>query len=241
MNHQPFVLVTGGAYRVGRAITLDFAARGYTVGIHYHHSEAKALALRDEITQQGGTAKLFPADLTNEESIQKLVESVVNQKLNLKVLINSAAIMPKQNITETSTALWDEVINLNLRAVWMLSKQFQPLLKENHGVIINFADSGVNKVWSGYPIYILSKTALVKLSQLLAKDFAPNIRVVTISPGLLLKADDMPQNTWNGLVNKTPMKQEISMLDLLETIQFCVNNQSLTGEVITLDGGYQLV
>ena len=238
---KPFVLITGAAVRIGRAMVLDLSNKGYIVGIHYWQSQKAAVSLFDEVISKGGDAFLFQADLTKPDQIQTMFDEILAKKLNLTVVINSAAIMPEKHIDVSSVEEWDQIFNLNLRAIWLISKNARLILKNNNGCIINFSESGVNKTWLNHPVYLISKTALNKLSQILAKEFAPEVRVNTIALGLVLKSNDMEVEDWQRMVEKTPLGRPVELEDLLHAVHFCINNCSMTGEIITLDCWYQLI
>ena len=241
MEKKGFALVTGAAVRVGREIALFLAKQGYEVGVNYNQSGVSAEMVVEEIRMLGGMAESYQADLTSEEEILKIAQAIRDKEKRLTVLINSAGIMPRGTFLDSSHDMWEKTMGINLNAVWYLSKHLYQCLERNNGVIINIGESGVNKYWSNYPLYLVSKTALHKMSQLMAKEFAPNVRVNLIAPGLMQKSEEMDDAIWADLVNKTPLKKEVATADFLKTIQFCINNQSLTGEIITVDGGYQLV
>jgi NAD(P)-dependent dehydrogenase (short-subunit alcohol dehydrogenase family) len=108
------------------------------------------------------------------------------------------------------------------------------------GVIINIADSGATKNWIKNAAYGISKNALINLTQVLAKSLAPNIRVNSISPGLILPSDDMNPDQWNYLVRKSLLKRDGKIDDLLRALDFILDSPYLTGADIVVDGGYRL-
>lgn len=239
-DERPLALVTGAGVRLGRAIAEALAGKGYALGIHYHRSQTGAEELADQITKQGGQAYLLPADLTDPDQIADLFQRVAALPNPLKVLVNSAAVMPHSRLRETSVADWDAVLALNLRAPWLCACHAADLMSEG-GVIINMSDAGTVKAWTGYPAYLVSKSGVEMLTRLMARDFAPAIRVNAVAPGLIFPSEDTPPETWDRLVYRLPMKQSGSPAAVAQAVVFLIENSYITGQILVVDGGYQLV
>ncbi|MEM5774057.1 MAG: SDR family oxidoreductase, partial [Anaerolineaceae bacterium] len=184
-------LVTGSGRRLGREIALRLARLGYAIAIHYHASDEDAAQTRREIQEHGGTAHLFQADLTDPRQIDTLFEQIDQVELPLSVLVNSASVMLKGGLDGFDTTAWDITMNLNLRAVWRCGQMaFQRM--QGGGSIINISDSGAGRMWTGYAAYSISKAGLDVLTRLMAKTYAPAVRVNAVAPGLILPPDDFP-------------------------------------------------
>jgi NAD(P)-dependent dehydrogenase (short-subunit alcohol dehydrogenase family) len=108
------------------------------------------------------------------------------------------------------------------------------------GLIVNITDAGAQKLWTGYPAYLVSKSALETLTRLQAKTYAPSIRVNAIAPGLVLPSDNVTPAEWEKLVVGIPLKHSISLEDVAAALTFLLDNQSITGQTIVVDGGYSL-
>ncbi len=238
---RPFALVTGAARRLGRAIALGLAAEGYAIGLHYHASEKDALSAAQAIHAAGGTADLYKADLTQPAQIDAMFSEIERNRGSLQVLINSAAVMLRANLPDLTVTGWDMTMDLNLRAPWLCAQRAARLMQVSGGVIINISDSGARKTWTGYPAYIISKAALEALTRLLARSLAPTIRVNAVAPGLILQPEEMPEEDWQRLVNRLPVKKAGVPKDVVSAILFLLRNNYLTGQTIVVDGGYQLI
>jgi NAD(P)-dependent dehydrogenase (short-subunit alcohol dehydrogenase family) len=232
-------LVTGAATRLGKAIALGLAQKGYAIGLHYHRSEAAAQQTAAEIQQLGMPVLLLPADLSKESQVKALFRSVEESPFVLEVLVNSAAEMHRADLLELSVKEWDQTMALNLRAPWLCARYAARLMLKD-GVIINISDSGTRKVWVGYPSYLISKVALEALTRQLARRLGPRIRVNAIAPGLMLPADNFPQQEWHRLVSRIPMQQAGRVEELVKAVLFLVESLYITGEVLVVDGGYAL-
>ena len=236
----PLAVVTGAARRLGKAIACELAARGYAIGLHYHNSEAEAIKTAVELRAVGAQVLLLPGDLTDPVEIEQVFRQLDGQPHLLRVLVNSAAVMPRGDLHEMTAKEWDYVMALNLRAPWLCAQQAARRMTEG-GVIINISDSGAHKTWSRYPAYVISKNGLETLTRLLAKTLAPAIRVNGVAPGLVLPKEDLSAEEWQKLIDRLPLKQAGSPAAVAQTVVFLVENAHITGETIVVDGGYQLV
>ncbi len=238
---RPFVLVTGGARRLGRAIALGLAQEGYAIGLHYHHSAEDAMQTAEEIRAAGAPVSLFQADLTQPDQIEVMFAEVERQFGRLQVLINSAAIMVHGNLSQLTIPVWDAIMALNLRAPWLCSQYAARLMQNSGGVIINISDSGSRKTWTGYSAYIISKAGLEVLTRLLARTLAPTIRVNAVAPGLILPPESMPDEDWQRLIKRLPAQKAGVPDDVVSAVLFLIRNAYLTGQILVVDGGYQLI
>jgi NAD(P)-dependent dehydrogenase (short-subunit alcohol dehydrogenase family) len=109
------------------------------------------------------------------------------------------------------------------------------------GLIVNISDVGAQKAWSRYPSYTVSKAGLESLTKMLARALAPDIRVNAIAPGLVLRTETMPQEQWDKLVEKLPLKRAATLDEVTSTLEFLVKNEYITGQTIVVDGGYSLI
>ncbi len=187
------------------------------------------------------------ADLTlpeHAESLFLLVDSLLEKpeaKLSqLSVLVNSAAVMPRGDARTLPIAEWDTAINLNLRAPFLCAQQAALRMKPG-GLIVNVSDVGAGKAWSGFPSYTVSKAALESLTRVLARSFAPDIRVNAIAPGLVLQSEHMTDEEWDKLVQRLPLKRPATTEEVASALEFLLKNEYITGQTIVVDGGYSLL
>lgn len=236
----PLAVITGAARRLGKAIAVELARRGYAIGLHYHHSEQEAVQFADELRAVGVVVKLLRADLGDPAQIDALFQQIDALPFPLRVWVNSAAVMARGDLRTLAVEEWDAILALNLRAPWLCARGAAERMTEG-GVIINLTDSGVRKTWSSFPAYSVSKAALETLTRLLAKTLAPAVRVNAVAPGLILRAEDMPEADWQRLVARLPLQQAGTPQDVARAVAFLVESEHITGETISVDGGYQLV
>ncbi|HEX9018065.1 MAG TPA: SDR family oxidoreductase [Anaerolineaceae bacterium] len=236
----PLALVTGAAHRIGRAIALALAGQGYAIGLHYHQARDEAAQTAEAISALGAPAYLLPADLTDPVQVKELFSRVAALPHPLRVLVNSAAAMLRGDLRELSVDAWDAALDLNLRAPWLCAREAARLMPDG-GVIINITDSGAHKAWTGYPAYVISKSGLEVLTRLLARALAPAVRVNAVAPGLILPSSDLPEGQWQRLVERLPLKAGGQPEDVANAVLFFVQNSYITGQVLAVDGGYQLL
>jgi pteridine reductase len=240
MDGYPLALITGAAHRLGRAFALTLANRGYAVLLHYHQSAEIAATTAEEIRALGVPVYPLRADLTDSAQIQSLFSFLDSLCLKLKVLVNSAAGMNRTNLRSITENEWDMTLNLNLRAPLLLAQRAAERMTEG-GLIINITDAGAGKAWTGYPAYVVSKIGLETLTRLMAKTYAPTIRVNAISPGLVLPSANIPRDEWEKLVSRLPLQHPATPEDISLALDFLIKNESITGQTIVVDGGYSLI
>jgi len=237
----PLALVTGASRRLGRVLALELGRQGYAVGLHYHLSAAQAAETAEEIRKLGVPVFLIPADLSDPQQIVRLFEELDALPHPLKILVNSAAVMQRHNLLDISAAEWDATLALNLRAPLLCAQHAARLMGEAGGLIINITDAGAARAWTGFPAYIISKSALENLTRLLARSLAPAIRVNSIAPGLISPQGDSVSPEWTRLVGRVPLRRSGTAEEVAGALAFLIHNEYVTGQSIVVDGGYQLI
>ena len=247
MAEFPLAVVTGGAHRLGRAFALTLAYQGYAVLVHYHRSSQLTTKTVAEIKSFGVPAFSIQADLTQAEHVEALfalVDSLLSQPEaqldRLAVLVNSAAVMPRGDAQTLPVEEWDAALDLNLRAPFLCAQQ-AALRMSRGGLIVNVSDIGAEKTWSRFPSYTVSKAALESLTRVLARSFAPAIRVNAIAPGLVLPSENVTPDVWEKLVGRLPLKRAATTEEVASALEFLLKNEYITGQTIVVDGGYSLV
>jgi NAD(P)-dependent dehydrogenase (short-subunit alcohol dehydrogenase family) len=233
MAAKPLALVTGGAHRLGKAFALTLASMGYSIALHYRGSADEAEHTVKEIREMGVDCLPIRADLTIPDKVDFLFSLVDEFNSPLKILVNSAALMPVGNVRELELQDWDSALDLNLRAPFLLAQESAKRMTTG-GLIVNITDVGAQKAWSRYPSYTVSKSALESLTKLLARSLAPEIRVNAIAPGLVLQSDVVTEEQWNKLVNRLPLKRAAKPEEITSALEFLVNNEYITVKPLLL-------
>lgn len=233
-------LVTGGAVRVGRAISLALGEAGYDVAIHFASSAAAASEVEAAIREVGGRAATLEANLTQPGEAEGLVARAIAQLGGLDLLVNNAGIFPHARPEEVSVADWDRVFALNARAPFFCCRAAASLMTAG-GSIVNIADSGVDEAWPGYAVYLASKAALVSLTRSLARAWAPRIRVNAVAPGPVLLPESYGVEERGHAAERTALRRVGSATDVAAAVLYLDGAEFVTGEVMYVDGGARLV
>ncbi len=240
LSMSNLALVTGGARRVGKAFALRLAQMGYAVALHHRGSVSEAEKTAKEIRALGVDCFPIRADLTVPKKIDFLFSMADEMKATLKVVVNSAALMRVGDLREIEYRQWDEALDLNLRAPFLIAQRAAERMTQG-GVIINVSDIGAQKAWSRYAAYAVSKAGLESLTKILARSLAPTIRVNAIAPGLVLQSDVVSPEQWNRLIERIPLKRAAALDEITSALKFLIQNEYITGQTLTVDGGYSLL
>lgn len=231
-------LVTGGAVRLGKALTLHLAQLGYNIALHYNASDNAAKALAEKVRAIGVRCKTFQCSFEDAEEIEALIDRVRINFPDFNLLVNSASVHDQATLLETDLDLFERQFKINFQAPYFLSKFFA--LRCETGNIINIIDNDVVCYQFHYSAYLLSKKALAELTKMTAIELGPNIRVNGISPGLILLDESHTQEYIDSRVKGTPLKQQGAPKYVTQALQFILNNDFITGQIMAIDGGESL-
>ena len=234
------VLVTGGAHRLGRAIALAFGRAGANVAIHYHSSASEAEATLADLRALGIHAVAIRGNLADVAEAEAVVDAAVAQLGGLGVLVNSAGIWGSTPLGTVTAERWDELIATNLRAAFFTAQRAAPHLRQAHGAVINIADVGVLRPWKNYTPYLVSKGGVVTLTEALAKDLAPEVRVNAIAPGPVLLPNDWDAKKAEETAKTVLLKRLGSAEDIAQAALYLASAEYITGVTLPVDGGQRL-
>lgn len=237
----PVTLVTGGAKRIGSHIAHDLAARGYPVIIHCNRSTDQAQELAQRIRDKGGKAAVVAADLADSAHVARLMDDAQQHFGPIELLINNASLFEDDRIGTLSNDLWDRHFAIHVKApVFLAQAMAEALPEDKHGLIINITDQRVLKLNPQFLSYTLSKTALWTATRTLAQALAPAIRVNAIAPGPTLPSERQNVEDFQKQVDAVLLKKAPLLDEFATTIDYLWNTRSITGQMITLDGGQHL-
>jgi pteridine reductase len=239
-QNLPLALITGGSSRIGRDFAVSLAGMGYAIALHCHEAAERAQGIAEEIQAMDVPVNVFQCDLSDTIQIESLFSFVDSLGFSLRVLVNSASVMTRGNLHEFTPNEFDLTMDLNLRAP-LLCAQCAAVRMQFGGLIINISDVGAQKNWTRYPIYVISKSGLETLTRLLARSYAPAIRVNAIAPGLVYESEGLQPGEWNRLVNKLPLQRAAKPEEVVAALEFLIKNEYVTGQTIVVDGGYSLL
>lgn len=236
------ILVTGGAKRVGRRFVEHLSAAGYAVVIHANANAAEADALCETLRRANPDVWTISADLSDHTAVCALVDQASQLAGGpLSGLINSASVFDYDTPEAMKVSTFDLAMAVNLRAPALLSERFAAQADPaRDNCIINMLDQ---KLWNLNPdffSYTLSKAGLLAATDMMARSFAPKVRVNAIAPGLLLPSFDQTQAEFEAVASRNPMGRPIDLANLMSAASFLLDNTALTAQIIHLDNGQRL-
>ena len=244
-------LITGAARRLGRAMALDLAARGYDVAVHYAGSAADAAEVVSLIQAMGRKAVALQADLTQEPQVRPLIE-LAAQALGgpLSVLINNASIFENDGFDGLTRTSWNRHLESNLRAPVVLTEAFAaqvPAPKADdrgepvaQGLVVNMIDQRVWNLTPDFISYTLAKSALWTFTRTAAQALAPRVRVCAIGPGPTLQGQHQTPAEFAAERDGTLLQRGANPADICGALGFFLTAPAVTGQMICIDGGQHL-
>jgi pteridine reductase len=222
-------LVTGAGVRVGQAIARELARAGYAVAAHHRTHRPR------------GFAATLAADLAAADGPARLAAAFRERFGRLDLLVNSAAAFEELPLSAIDAAAFDAQMDLNARAPLLLARALAPLLARTRGSIVNVADVGGGLVpWKGFLAYSASKAALVRITECLALELAPRVRVNAVAPGTVLWPESYPAARRRELSRRIPLGRPGTPADVAAAVRFLANAPFVTGAVLPVDGGRHL-
>jgi pteridine reductase len=239
---QAVVLITGAAHRVGASVARHFHRQGFRVAIHYHQSRSAADALVAELCRlRDDSAIGLAAALGDIAAIESMVEQLVARWGRLDVLINNASSFYPTPLGQVDEGQWQDLINSNLKGPFFLSQSCLPALRASHGCIINMVDIHARRPLLNHPVYCIAKAGLAMLTESLALEASPTVRVNGIAPGAILwPAGDAAISAQDkqSILEKIPQGRRGEAADIARTAWFLATQAPyITGQIIAVDGG----
>ncbi|MDE1920704.1 MAG: SDR family oxidoreductase [Candidatus Omnitrophica bacterium] len=232
-------LVTGAAKRLGNMVAMHLAKQGYQIALHYHRSKSGAMSTQKAICKMGRRCELFCADLSIEAQALTLFTEVFKAFPNVNVLVNSASIFIPNQFGALDLGLFKAHWNINFKAPYILTCEFARLVQKGH--VINFVDANAVKYKTGYADYLMTKKALLEFTRMAAVQWGPAIRVNGVSPGMILAPVNGQPDDRARRARQIPLCRTGNPRNILQSVQFLLENDYLTGQVIVNDGGESLI
>jgi NAD(P)-dependent dehydrogenase (short-subunit alcohol dehydrogenase family) len=237
------VLVTGAAKRLGREIALALARKGWQVAVHYRTSAEDAIKTAADCSAFTRDSVSFNADLSDEKAVKALLPRVIARFGQVDAVVNSAALFEHDSAQSFSFANLDRHLHSNTGAAILLAQALHAHVsaRQGTGVVVNLLDQ---KLWNPNPdflSYTLSKAALESANTLLAMALAPQVRVVGVAPGLTLTSHLLSDDQFSALHKLSPLGRSSSPEDVAAAVVFALDNTSITGTTLMVDGGQHLM
>jgi len=238
---QRTALVTGGARRLGSAIVRDLADHGWAVAIHCNASRNAADALAAEIAGAGGRAVVVVGDVTNLPDLPRLVHESETTLGKLSLLVNNASIFEEDAFGSLEPGSFERQMTINFTAPIFLAQAFAAALGDGEGNVVNMVDQRAWRTAPTYFTYQMSKSALWAATRVMAQALAPQIRVNAIAPGPVLPSVRQESSDFGAQLRHLPLGHGPDLAEFGRTVRYLVENRSITGQMIGLDGGQHLV
>ncbi|GMK43635.1 3-ketoacyl-ACP reductase [Paenibacillus glycanilyticus] len=241
LKHQT-ALVTGGGTGIGRATSLALASKGAAVAVNYSRSVREAEETVQLIQSLGGKAIAIRADVSKDEEVKRMTETIVQRFGTLDLLVNNASItrhIPFPDLDAATGEVWDELFDVNVKGMFYCARAAAPhMKKQGRGAVVNIGSiAGITGLGSSLP-YAVSKAAVHGLTKSLARALAPHIRVNCVVPGAVAtrwwagREEQMSQLAPNLLLRQISTPEDIAQL-----ICASLEQEAMTGQMITVDSG----
>lgn len=236
------VLVTGGGVRLGRAISLAFARQGASLAIHYHESREEAAQTAAEARAWGVAVHTFSADLSEGAAIAELCLAVEETCGGVDVLVNNASYLKTTPFPDQNPERWRKILAVLVDAPYALANALGPGMQaRGEGAIVNILDLSIWQAWPNFTAHSVGKSGLLALTRQLALELAPSVRVNAIVPGYILPPAHYTAEKIDAIAQKTLLKRWGKAEDVAEAAVFLSQAAYITGAVLTVDGGAQIV
>ncbi len=241
-------LVTGAGRGIGTAIALALAREGGHVVLNYRASQDGACQAAEKIRVLGRRALTVQADVAREDEVQRMIERTVSELGRLDILVNNAAIFSSTPLLELSADEWDNIIDINLKGVFLCCQAAaRVMLEQGSGVIVNVSSGGGLGPDPGYSVsvaYAASKAGVIRMTRRLAQELAPYIRVNGVAPGVISsKAEPMSERMVDRISRLAPLGRVGEMADIADVVVFLASDEAryMTGQTLSVDGGIIMV
>ncbi|KRE93365.1 3-ketoacyl-ACP reductase [Paenibacillus sp. Soil766] len=238
-------LVTGGGTGIGRAVSFALAKRGAAVAVNYSRSKEDAEETAQRIIEEGGRAIAIQADVSNNNEVSEMVRSIEHLLGYVEVLVNNASIthhIPLPDLDAVTEDIWDVLFDVNVKGMFYCARAVAPMMKTSgQGAIVNVGSiAGLTGIGSSLP-YAISKSAVHGLTKSLARALAPHIRVNCVAPGAVAtrwwagREEQMQKLAPNLLLKQISIPEDIAQF-----ICAALEQEAMTGQIITVDSGQTL-
>jgi len=236
-------IVTGGGTGMGKAISTLLAAAGASVAVNYSRSEADAVATAEELTAAGVEAVPIRADVSVAADVAAMVEQTERQLGRVDILVNNAGhtkFVPMNDLDAMPEYEWDRIMDVNVKGIWLCTKAAAPAMRRaGGGSVVNVTSIAGLKVVGSSMAYAVSKAAAIHLTKCLAAALAPDVRVNSVAPGLVVTRwwAHAGEERLKQMAESMPLKHSVTPEQVATTTLELLRNESITGQTIALDAG----
>ncbi|WP_335341576.1 pteridine reductase [Sedimenticola selenatireducens] len=233
-------LITGSAQRIGAEIARTLHQSGQDIVLHYRSSAAAAETLKQELeNQRSDSVLLIQSDLNATDKLADMIRQIEQWRGRLDILVNNASSFYPTPVDSLNLTQWDDLMGSNLKAPFFLSIAAAPLLKKQHGSIINLLDIHAERPMAGHAIYCMAKAGNAMMVKSLARELGPEIRVNGVAPGAILWPDQaLDEQEKDNILSRTQLGRLGTPSDIARTVRFlALDAPYITGQILAVDGG----
>lgn len=231
-------LITGGAIRVGRGITLGLAQAGANVVINYNRDAEKAAQTSIEAQECGVRALAVQADISDWNQVKRMFAQIHQDIGPIDILVNNSSVFKKTPIPSDNIEEWHLVTGVLINGAFYVSNLAAvDMLEKKEGAIVNILDLTAWEAWPGFAAHVVGKSALLGLTRQLAIDLAPYVRVNAVAPGPVLPPVDYTPARIRKTAEKTLLDRWGSPQDISKAVNFLIESDYINADVIAVDGG----
>jgi 3-oxoacyl-[acyl-carrier protein] reductase len=245
-------IVTGGGTGIGRAVSMRLGRSGIkAVVVNYSRSAKDAESTAAELKALGADAIPHQADVADEAAVKRMVAECVERFGALDILVNNAGtthFIPHSDLDALTDEVWDEILGVNLKGTFYCCRAAAPALRKTTGAIVNVSSVSAYRATGSSIAYAVSKAGIVQLTRALARSLAPEVRVNSVSPGLVSTrwfrsrfGDDEALAQEESFAKATPLQRIASPDDVAQAVVSLLENDLITGQDLVVDGGKNIL
>jgi len=232
---MPTAIITGGRVRLGRAMALHLAKKGFNIALHHNASSKNAQETIAEIRSLGVLCDSFPCDFTDLTATEKLMQTITTGFSDIELLINSASNFIQENIENTSTQSLEETFHINLLAPYILMREYKKQV--DRGMIVNLLDERISRNVPTFAAYSVAKVGLSHLTHLASIEWGAKVRINGIAPGLILPPAGGTEDYLEHGKKLIPTLTHGSATDICRGLDYLLESSFVNGETLFIDGG----
>ncbi|MBX3009913.1 MAG: SDR family oxidoreductase [Caldilineaceae bacterium] len=237
-------LITGGAHRVGKDITLMLAQAGANVIVNYNSSADEALATVAEAEALGVAAMAVQCDVADRAAVERMVTAITERFRGVDIIVNSASYFGKTPFPSSDPTIydrWEKVTRILIDGPFYICNMLVPtMLARGEGAIVNIIDLSVWHPWADFTAHAVGKSGLMALTRQLAFELSPTIRVNAVAPGMVLAPPNYNERRQTASAQRNLLRRWGSPADVTKAVKYLLEADFVTGEIVTVDGGERL-
>ncbi|GJL79508.1 MAG: short chain dehydrogenase [Nitrospinaceae bacterium] len=232
---MPTAIITGGRIRLGSAMALHLAKKGYDIALHHRTSGESAVGTIAEIRAAGVKCEPFACDFTDLAAVESLIEMIVSRFTDIELLVNSAANFIQEDIEHTTTKTMLDTFHINLLAPYLMMREYKKHV--NRGMIVNILDERISRNVPTFAAYSVAKVGLAHLTHLASIEWGATVRVNGIAPGLILPPQGGAEDYLARGKSLIPTLTHGTVEDICRGLDYLLESSFVNGETLFIDGG----